>query len=140
MKKPSIWFWVIGGLAFLWNVMGVAAYIGQSYMSDEQIIATYGAEQATLIITQPAWYTAVFALAVFGGAIGCLGLLLRKSWALWPLLLSLLCVILQNVYFALNNVYANVHGGQWLMTILIPLVAVFLVWFARRKIADGTLR
>lgn len=140
MKKPSTGYWVIAALAFLWNLMGVGAYLGQSFMSDEQIIETYGAEQATMMITQPSWYTAVFVLAVFGGAIGCLGLLLRKSWAVLPLMLSLLCVIIQNIYFALTGVFDNIHGGQWVMTILIPVVAIFLVWFARKRKADGTLR
>jgi len=140
MKKPSVSYWVVAGLAFVWNLMGVGAYISQSMMSDAQIVETYGAEQATMMMAQPAWYTAVFALAVFGGAIGCLGLLLRKSWALWPLVMSLLCVIIQNIYFGMNGVFENVHGGQWAMIILIPVVAVFLVWFARKRIADGTLR
>jgi hypothetical protein len=109
-------------------------------MTDAQIVEAYGSEQATMIITQPSWYTAVFALAVFGGAIGCLGLLLRKSWAVLPLMLSLLCVVIQNIYFAMTGVFENIHGGQWAMTILIPVVAVFLVWFARKKKAEGILR
>lgn len=140
MKKPSIWFWVIAVLALLWNLMGVAAYLGQSFMSDAQIAEAYGAEQAAAIAAQPSWYTAVFALAVFGGAIGCFGLILRKTWAVWPLWLSLICVILQNIYFALNGIFADIHGGQWAMTVLIPIVAIFLVWFARRKTAAGILR
>lgn len=140
MKKPSMWFWVIAGLALIWNLMGVGAYVSQSLMSDAQLADAYGADQAAMIISQPAWYTAVFALAVFGGALGCLGLLLRKSWALWPLLLSLLCVVLQNIYFGLNGMFKDVHGGEWGMVILIPVVALFLVWFTRRKIADRTLR
>lgn len=140
MRKPTIVYWVIAGLAFVWNLMGVAAYLGQSFMTDQQIVEAYGSEQATMIITQPSWYTAVFALAVFGGAIGCLGLLLRKSWAVLPLMLSLLCVVIQNIYFAMTGVFENIHGGQWAMTILIPVVAVFLVWFARKKKAEGILR
>jgi uncharacterized membrane protein len=140
MNKPPLSYWIIAIVAFLWNLMGVAAYLGQSFMSDAQIAEAYGVEAAAAIAAQPAWYTAVFALAVFGGAIGCLGLLLRKAWAQWPLVVSLVCVVLQNIYFAMNGVFADIHGGQWAMTILIPIIAVFLVWFARRRIADGTLR
>lgn len=140
MRKPSISYWVVSGLALLWNLMGVAAYIGQSYMSEAQMLDAYGPEQTAAILAQPAWYTAVFALAVFGGAVGCLGLLLRKKWALWPLMLSLICVVLQNIYFAMNGIFQQLHGGQWVMTILIPVVAVFLVWFARRHMARGIIR
>lgn len=139
MKKPSLWYWVISCLALIWNLLGVMAYLMQSYSSEAALIETYGQEQASLMMAQPSWYTAAYALAVFGGAIGCLGLLLRKRWALWLLMLSLVCVVVQHIYFATNNIYSFVEGGAWVMVILIPVVAIFLVWFARRKVADRTL-
>lgn len=140
MKKPSILYWVVAGLGFIWNLLGVAAYIGQALMDDAQIIAANGEEVGAMIINQPAWYTAVFAVAVFAGALGCLGLLLRQKWALILLGLSLLCVIIQNIYFALSGAFAYVHGGQWIMTLLIPIIAIFLVGFARHHSQQGTLR
>jgi len=138
--KPPVWFWIVSALALVWNLMGVGAYIAQVTMTPEKIVETYGQTQADLMAAQPAWYTAVFALAVFGGALGCLGLLLRKRWALWLLLLSLICVIIQNIYFAMSGVFDYVHGGQWVMTIMIPVIAVLLVLLARKGIANGWLK
>ena len=90
------------------------------YMDDAKLVAAYSEEQAALMISQPAWYTAVYALAVFGEAIGCLGLLLRKKWALWPLMLSLLCVVIQHIYYLTSETYRFVEGRAWIMVLLIP--------------------
>ena len=34
-NKPTTTFWIIGVIALLWNIMGVLAYLGQAYMTDE---------------------------------------------------------------------------------------------------------
>ena len=80
--RPPKWFWIVASIAFVWNLMGVAAYLMQVTMSDETL-AALPAEQQALYASTPAWATGAFALAVFGGALGCLFLLLRKSWAGW---------------------------------------------------------
>jgi len=134
------WFWTISAVLLLWNLMGVEAYIAQVTAGHEDLIASYGQEQADVIASQPSWYVGAFALAVFAGALGCLFLLLRRTWAFWPLLISLLCVMAQNVYFYMNGLYEYVHGGAWVMTIAIPIIAIFLVWFSKRMSAKGILR
>jgi uncharacterized membrane protein len=134
------WFWAISGLALIWNLMGVGAYIMQATATPEDLVAAYGQTQADLMAAQPAWYTAVFALAVFAGALGCLLLLLRKAVAIWPLLLSLICVALQHIYFAMSGTYEFVQGAEWTMVILVPVVAIFLVWFSRNMRARGILK
>lgn len=140
MTKPPIWFWIISGLALSRYLIGICNYVIEYAMSDTEKVGHYGVEQATLIINQPSWYSAAFACAVFGGASGTLGLLLRRTWAFWLLLVSLIGIFFQNVFFGLSNFYATIHGFQWGMVILIPLVAVYLVWFSCEKIANGTLQ
>ena len=46
----------------------------------------------------PAWVTGAFAIAVFGGALGCLALLMLKRWSTWLLLISLLAVLAQDLW------------------------------------------
>ena len=46
----------------------------------------------------PAWVTGAFAIAVFGGALGCVGLLMLKRWSTWLLLISLLAVLAQDLW------------------------------------------
>ncbi len=138
--KPPMWFWIVSAIALIWNLMGVGQFIMSSMMSHADLVAAYGQEQADMMKNQPAWYPVIFGLAVFGGALGCLGLLLRKNWALWLLLLSLLCVIIQNIYFATSGVFEYVHGGAWVMVLMIPIIAVLLVLLAHKAKASGWTR
>ena len=88
-NKPPIWFWVIAVVALVWNLMGVMAYIGQAYMTEAELNALPEVEQA-LYANYPAWATAAFAIAVFGGAIASIALLLRKKLAKTLFLISLI--------------------------------------------------
>jgi len=139
--RPSTpwWFWVISGLALIWNLLGVIAFVMQLSMSPEDVVAAYGQEQADLITSQPTWYIIAFGAAVFGAALGCILLLLRKRAAIWPLLISLIAVIIQNIYFIMSGFLDQVHAGQKVMTLMIPGIALFLVWFSHRMTKRGIL-
>ena len=76
---PKMFYWV-SGAALVWNLLGIAAYIGQVTMSPETL-AGLPPEQRALYEQTPAWVTSAFAIAVNAGAIGCLLLLLRKALA-----------------------------------------------------------
>jgi hypothetical protein len=72
--KPTPIYWLISILALLWNCIGIVAYLGQAYMTDEALKMLPETNQL-YFSNIPAWVTAAFALAVFGGFFGCLGLL-----------------------------------------------------------------
>lgn len=130
-NKASVWFWVVGVLALAWNLIGVMAYIAQATITPEALQTLPEAERALLAAT-PAWVTAAFATAVFGGAAGCLLLLLRSRIALPVLLLSLVGVVLQVGYTLFASQALEVHGpGGMAMPVMIVVVAVLLVVFAR---------
>jgi uncharacterized membrane protein len=131
------WFWLVSGIALIWNLMGVGAYLKDTRLSDADIIATYGEVVGQAALAQPAWVTAAYALAVFGGALGCLMLLLRKRIAIWPLIISLLAVIAQQGYLWIaSGVMAHIPTSSMIMYISIPLVAIFLVWFAKKMAVE----
>lgn len=139
--KVPVWFWIVSVLALLWNLMGVGAYLFEALSSPEGLAAQYSEREVAAVLARPAWATGVFAIAVFGGAIGCLGLLLRKEWAKWPLILSLLAVIIQQVYiWGMTDTASHMSGAAWIMPIMIPVVALLLVLFARKGIIRGWLR
>ena len=92
LNKPSMGFWVISIVAFIWNAMGVNAYVQQAYQTDS-FKAAYTAEQLEIMSRLPSWYTAVFAVAVFASLLGCIFLLLRKKLAVTLFKLGLLAVI-----------------------------------------------
>lgn len=129
--KPPVWFWIVSALALLWNLMGVGAYLGQAYMSTEDLQAMPEAHQK-LLEAQPAWYTAAFAVAVFAGAIGCLALLLRKKWARQILIVSLLGILLQQLYmFFLSDTLEVMGTNAMYMPLIIVIVGFLLVFLAR---------
>ena len=137
-KVPTS-FWVISSLAFVWNLMGVMAYIMQAYMSPESLAAMPEAEQA-LYINMPAWATGAFAIAVFGGALGSLLLLFRKRLAISILILSLLGVLVQMAHnFFLSKSFEVYGPGGMIMPVMVIVAAFALVWYARMASAKSWL-
>ena len=135
-KSAVHWsFWAISGFCLVWNLMGVGAYMAE--FSDEFMASLPDAERA-LREQRPAWATAALAIAVWGGSVGCLLLLLRKRIAFGILVASLVGVIVQ-MYF--NLVIAEstvVYGpGEVAMTVMIPVIAAFLVWYSRHAASRG---
>lgn len=138
-NKPSTGFWIISIIALIWNLMGVFAYIAQVNMSDEIIAALPEAERA-LYENVPAWVTGAFAIAVFGGALGCILLLLRKKLATSVLIISLIGIIAQMIYNFGMSKAAEVYGpGGMVMPAMVVLIGVFLVWYAKQATAKGWL-
>jgi hypothetical protein len=135
--KPPVWFWVIGVIALLWNLMGVNAYLQQAYRT-EAFTSMLTSEQLDLVNSTPAWAIGAFAIAVFAGALGCIALLLRKSWAKSLFLLSLIGIIVQMIYNLFISKAMEVYGpGAVVMPILVMLVGIFLVWYSKRSIIKG---
>ena len=77
--------------------MGVMAYLTQAFMTDEAKALLPEAERA-MYNDIPAWATAAFAFAVFGGLLGALAMLLRKKWATPLFIISLLGILVQMTY------------------------------------------
>ncbi|UWX53618.1 hypothetical protein NYZ99_10495 [Maribacter litopenaei] len=137
--KPPVWFWIVSILALLWNLAGAMAYIGQAYMSDEVLAAMSDAER-NLYETQPAWVTAAFAIAVWGGTLACILLLIRKKWAKTLFIISLIGVLAQMTYnFFLSNTFEVYGASAMAMPIMIVVVSIALIWFSNKAIAKNWL-
>ena len=137
--KPPIWFWIIGVIALLWNIMGLAAYF-QQYMMSAEAFTALRPEQQALIVDQPFWLTAAFAIAVFAGFIGSILLLARKRLAVRMFLLSMIAVFVQFGGLFLVLGYANILiGGEWIMPILIPVFAAGFYFCARKAEKEAIL-
>ena len=126
---PKSFYW-IAGVALIWNLLGVGAYLSQVTMSPDALNALPEAERA-LYENVPAWATAAFAIAVFGGAVGCLLLLLKKALATPVLIASLLGVVVQmyHAFFVANSIEVYGPGGM-IMPIMVIVIAIFLVWYS----------
>lgn len=124
-------FWIIVIIALVWNVAGTVNFFVQM---NPDMMPAYRDSERVIIESRPLWATASFAVAVMGGAIGCLVLLLRKSAAFYFLMVSLLGVIVTMIHTLGMDIDFGI--GEVLGIILMPLVvAVLLVWYA--KFAEG---
>lgn len=130
--RPHWSFWLISGLMLLWNVAGSANFIVQM---NPDMIASYREHEQTLISNRPLWATAGFAFAVFGGAIGCILLLLRKRIAMTFFILSLIGVVITIIHSLLSGVQFGMTEimGIIMLPLEVAVFAIWYTWFTRRK-------
>ncbi len=139
IKIPTPLYWLISIVALLWNFMGVIAYLGQAYMSDDAL-KMLPEENQLYFSNVPAWVTAAFAVAVFGGFFASIGLVIRKKWAYFLFVISFLALVTQLVYnFFIQN-YIEMSGSQMIIPVISFIVALFLIYFSKQKLQQGVLR
>lgn len=137
--QPARSFWVISVVALLWNLFGVMAYIMQVTISPETL-AELPDDRRMLYADIPAWVNGAYAIAVFTGTLGAIGLLLRKAWAVPAFALSLLAIFVQMGYTLFLSRTLTVLGWQGaVLPVVIIVIALILVAFARTSRRRGIL-
>lgn len=140
MNKPPGWFTVAAVIALLWNIAGCVAFAMDLAITPEDVAKLPEAQQ-TLYNSRGTWTVAATGLAVIAGAIGCIGLLLRRKWALPVFVASLAGVLVQDVgMFVLVN--GAKLGGAFTVVLqaVVLVVAIALILLSRKAIAHGWLR
>ncbi len=80
----------------------------------------------------PVWATSAYAIAVFGGTLGSIFLLMRKAWAIPAFIVSLVAIVVQMGHAFFMTAMLEVQGASAaVLPLLIVAVAIFLVWYAR---------
>ncbi len=132
-------YWIVAVLALLWNLLGVAMFCMQAMLTPEQV-AAMPPEQRQILQATPGWLQTAYAVAVFGGVLGAIGLLLKKRWATTFFLLSLVGLVVQCLGTFLVTPAWSVLGPTGLaMPILLLVIALFLLSYSRRAAARGWL-
>jgi len=132
--------WIVGVLALLWNLIGIGAFVMQLAMPAEALQAM-PAEQRAIYEATPAWLYVFYGLATFGGALGSLGLLLRRRWASPVYLVALAALVLQVVAsYAVTPAWSVGGAATLVFPVFLVVVAVALWLFSRRMAARGVLR
>ncbi len=131
MEQPPKWYRPVAIVALLWNLIGCAAYLADVMLTPEDIAKMTAAQQA-LYAARPAWSVAATAIAVWGGAAGCLGLILRKRWATPLLVASLLGLIAQDVSLFLLSGAPAIDTTAIVLQGMVFLIGVALVMLARK--------
>ena len=120
-------FWAIIIFMLIWNVMGCINFFVQM---NPEMVASYRENEQAIITGRPVWGTVAFAIAVFGGALGCLLLLVKKSIAFYFFIASLLGVVVTMVHTLSIGIEFGI--GEVIGIIIAPLmVAVFLIWYSK---------
>lgn len=128
--KVPMSFWIIAVIFLLWNLMGVASFFAHTFITEEAKALLPQAERE-LYGEYPMWVTIIFAIAVFAGFLGAIGLVLRKKWSKLFFIISLSAIIPQmihNIFFTSSiEVYGVVQAS--VMPIMVAIFGVFLVWY-----------
>ena len=138
--SPPVWFWVISIIALLWYLMDMSAFYMRVFMTDD-VMKAMPENQQHLYRNMPLWVNIVFAGEVFGGALGCVGLLLRKKWALPLFAVSILGVLSQtfHIYF-LSDAISTMGTPAVVMPLVAILIGIGMIVLAKSAISKGRLR
>lgn len=131
--------WAVGIVGLLWNAFGAYDYL-MTQTENAAYMARFTPEQLEYFYGFPTWVVALWAIAVWGGVLGCILLLLRKRLAAPVFLVSLVCMILTSIYnFALSDGLALMGGAAAAFTVVIFLFALGLWLYARAMAQRGIL-
>ena len=132
--------WVVGVLAVLWNSVGAFDYF-MTQTQNEGYMSNYTPEQLEYFYGFPAWVVAFWAIAVWGGVLGALLLLLRKRLAVEVLLVSFLSMLVTTIYnFGLSDgLEAMGSAFELVFSAMIFVVAFLLFLYAKAMRNRGVL-
>jgi hypothetical protein len=134
MEKAPKWYMPVAVVALLWNLMGCAAYLSDVMLTPEAVAKLTAAQQA-MYAARPAWSVAATAVAVWFGAAGCVGLIVRKRWATPLFILSLIGIVCQDVSLFAMNGATPIDQVALVLQCLVLLIGIGLLLLARRATA-----
>ena len=131
--------WIVGIVALLWSLLGAMDYI-MTETRNEAYMSQFTPEQLEFFYSFPAWLVAFWAIAVWGGVLGAVLLLMRKKLAVPVLVVSFLCMVVTVIH---NYGFAGgadiVGGGGLIFSAIIFVVALALIIYARSMARRGVL-
>jgi hypothetical protein len=121
--------WVVGIVSLLWNGLGAFDYL-MTRMRADWYVAQFTPEQIAYFDTFPLWVDISWALGVWGAVLGSIGLLMRKTWAVWAFGISLVGMLLTTIYtFLLTDGLAIMGGSTGIILFNVAIWAVGILLF-----------
>jgi hypothetical protein len=134
--------WVVGLLSLVWNAASCYSHVMTLAQDDGYLRATgITPEMAAYFAALPAWYVVAWTIAVWGGLLAAVGLLMRRSWAVWWFAVSQLAMTVNSVATLLSSEAQEVLGmvGS-ISAIALIMLGVFLVLYSMAMKRRGILR
>lgn len=140
-ERPNVTFWVVGGVALAWNLLGLLSYVNMRTGTPESYAAVgHTPEQIAFISATPEWALSAFAIAVTSGVLASVLLLLRKSWAAPMFVLSILAAVALDIHmFVLSDTVAVLGLGPVLIQALVIAIGLGLIVYSRSARRKGWL-
>ncbi len=140
MNKAPVWFYVLAGIALLWNLLGLAAVVMNFTLTPESI-ASLPSEQQQLYAATPLWSSLASLIAVITGSLGCVALLIRKAWAYLLFQLSIAGLIVQDIaLFIVADAVAVLGSTVLIMQGFVALIAIGLLFMTKKAIYQKWIR
>lgn len=138
---PPTWFKIVAGLALVWMVIGLFA-LAMDFMMDDAALAQMSEGQRQLYAARPEWVFWVYAIAIFSGLAGAIGLLMRKAWAKQCFIVSLIAIVIQFGYtfLAMNAIQLIGAAAAIPFPLVIFSIGVFLLWVSIQAEKSGWLQ
>lgn len=141
VSKAPTWYWGVAVLALVWMAFGVFAWTMDLRMDATQL-ASLSDAQRELYALRPQWIFIVYAIAIFSGLAGAIGLLMQRAWAIPAFWLSLIAIVVQFGYtFFVMGALARLGPAEALpFPLVIIAIAVTLLWFSIWARGRGWIR
>lgn len=133
--------WLVGVLSLLWNGMGALDYV-MTQTRNEQYMNAFSEDQLAFFYGLPVWVVACWAIAVWGGVLGSLLLLLRRRLAVLVFFVSLIAMVATTVHNYLLSNGLEVMDDPFTLWFsgAIFAIAVFLFFYAGNLSQRNILR
>jgi len=138
MTEAPKWYLPLSIVALVWNLFGCLAYLLDVTMTPDQV-ALLPPDLRQLYAARTVWSVSATAIAVWGGAAGCLCLILRLRLATPLLIASLAGLVVQDFgLLVLSGI--GLRGDMVVPQGFVLLIALGLVMLARRASAEQWMR
>jgi len=134
--------WIVGILATLWNAFGCYDYVMTQSKNMAYLEQMGGPDLIEYFTSYPSWAVGVWAVGVWGAFLGSVLLLARSRFAVPAFGASLAALIVMAIYqFGITNMPPDMMTpAMWAITIVIWIVAIALLTYARVMSARGVRR
>ncbi|MBD80880.1 MAG: hypothetical protein CL840_18330 [Crocinitomicaceae bacterium] len=136
-NKTPLSFWIISGIATVWNLIGVLSFVS-SLSPTPETLSSFTEEQQSLLLNKPVWAIFGFGLAVFAGLGGSLALLFRKKMTTSMFIASLAGIAVQYTHAYMVEDGISIFGAL-VLPALVVIVGVFLLWYGQGQAQKGRL-
>lgn len=138
-NTPPLWFKIAAVVAILWGLAGVYACYSQLSMSAAQL-AALPAAQSDAFTAMPVFVKGAYVVAVAGGLIGGILLLMRKAPAQIAFIVSLIGVVVQFGWvFGVYQGASKLGPSSMAFPAFIAAVGVAQIWLAGLAFKRGWL-